>query len=846
VHNTRGKLGASMKKRVNDFFVLLWAVFIIFSWSSAAIGQPDIGGQTEPADVIDTSINQAAGELFDTEKCINKIIVIGNKHVPTEAVLSRIPFKEGEMFNPLKTGQVIRKIYRELKRFRNVTIKGKDLDNNRMNCYIILDEKKLLKGVVFKGNKQVTADEINKKIDFSAIPAIDEEELKKYALIIKKLYIDKGYHLVRIDPKLEVDADDKATAVFTIHEPKKSLIRRIEFEGNNHVPSKLLRRAILSKEDWILGLLDKSGTYHPERLEADRHFLEQFYQNHGFMNARVIDIKVDLDSQSNHIDLTFFVEEGARYIIKEVKAPGNDQISEEQLLWWLPIRPGQIYSREAITNSIQMLEKIWNNQGFMYTHIEPSIIPDDDAKTVNVSFFSEPGNKVYLNKLTIKGNRKTKDKVIRRQIDLVESDVLTDFQMEKAKNRINSLGYFEPRDGVNWKMTRISEDLADLDLLVQEANTGRAQIKIGIGGTADIKSPLSGFAAEAEVADTNLFGSGIQFNLSARFGKDERAFNFSLAQRWLFDKPILGRIDMFHRKVAYDEFHHTKPVDEMVSGGVITIGYVTRPRYIPMFDETGINFLIGIDSIRHGKPPHANVEVICPADKELANSTYQYILNRQFISGDFTWLMFNLGQDFRNHPMHPTRGHSWDVRAQIAVPALAGCLGFAKTSFDFHWYTPLIGEYELVFHLHGYCGFVHELGRSYIPYRELYHIGGPASIRGFLFGQIGPQFYTGVSGDSIGGRKTMFWNAELIVPISPDFNMKGVFFYDGGSGWDNPYVNDLPSKFICNNKFDYRHSVGVGVRIMNPVPIKIDCGFKIDPRPGETPYEVHFGTAYEW
>jgi len=136
-----------------------------------------------------------------------------------------------------------------------------------------------------------------------------------------------------------VDADDRATVIFHFTEPKRSLIHRIEFAGNCHITSKTLRHAILSKEDWILDFMDKAGVYHPEKLEADRHFIEQLYQNRGFMNARVSDIKIDLDPESNQIDLLFEIEEGDRYVVQEVKAPGNDILTEEQILSFLPVRP---------------------------------------------------------------------------------------------------------------------------------------------------------------------------------------------------------------------------------------------------------------------------------------------------------------------------------------------------------------------------------------------------------------------------------------------------------------------------------------------------------------------------
>ena len=202
--------------------------------------------------------------------------------------------------------------------------------------------------------------------------------------------------------------------------------------------------------------------------------------------------------------------------------------------------------------------------------------------------------------------------------------------------------------------------------------------------------------------------------------------------------------------------------------------------------------------------------------------------------------------------MHPTNGFSWLGRALTTFNFNERVLGFQKYDIDAHWYTPLIGSYDLIFHLRGYLGIVVPFKHKLIPYRELFHIGGPASVRGFLFGEIGPQFNVfeqlseATRGDSIGGTKATWINAELIFPITNDMNFKGVLFYDGGAGWDNPYVNADNRRFIRNNHFNYRHAVGFGIRIYNPMPLKVDWGFKLDPRKGEPAYEVHFNSSYEW
>ncbi len=778
---------------------------------------------------------------------IKEIIVSGNIYTSTDAILNYVPYKVGEVFDPRKSRQVIHNLYFGLKRFRNITIKGENVSDDFINIHIIVEEKKPLKDVHILGNKHVSDKEINKKINFDEIKAIDGEELKKLAHQIKQVYLDKGYHMVDIETELQIDEDDRAIAIFTIHEGKQSLVKQIHFIGNKHVSSKELRRIVVTKEDWLLSFLDKAGQYHPGRIEADKHFIEQFYQNRGFLHAKVINVDVAIDEKTRNITITYEVEEGDQYTISEVHAPSNELVSEEYLRAILPVRVGMIYSRDTIAQSIKQLERIWGDHGYIFAHIEPSIQPDEDTKTVALSFFSELGEKVYLNRLNIRGNKKTRDKIIRRKIILEEGELITQSYMNASKRNVESLGYFNPRDGVNWRMRRLTSKEADLDLIVKETKTGHFGAQIGFGGAGvDLRSPSSGFSVKGELSDTNLLGSGINFNFSATWSKDEQTVLFHIAQPWLFDKPILGAFDIYHKRPTYDELFNLdiNAVHEKLTGGALTAGFITQSKQSILHDVR-ILLSVGIDDIRYQRRPQAQ---IFGADEQ-TQQQYQGILDKEFEPGKFVWLSTKLEQDTRNHPIHTSRGHKWKLSSKFAIPTFGNNIGYYKLGLDANWYTPLIGEYDLVLHLHSYFGIAAPFKNRVVPFGELFHIGGQHSVRGFLFGQIGPKF----QGDTIGAKKALFWNVELIFPITGDMTMKGALFYDGGAGFDNPYVSNVSRANLTGNNFDYRHSVGIGLRLLKPMPIKIDWGFKIDPRKNkldpeksETGHEIHFGMTYDW
>ncbi|HJZ24249.1 MAG TPA: outer membrane protein assembly factor BamA [Candidatus Babeliales bacterium] len=799
--------------------------------------------QDEQDDDEENDDGTAQQQSVSKTRRINAIKIHGNISTSKDAIINHIPYKIGEIFDPRKTGTLIRNLYYNLKKFRTVKVMGEVIDNNYINLHVFVEEKYPLKELKTVGNKKVSEKEIGKKINLEDITSVDPEELKIIANKIKDIYLEKGYHQTEIDTELLIDDNNRGTAVLTVHEGIAATVKQIHFIGNKSISSKDLRAVALTKEDWLLGFLDKSGNYHPDRLEGDKHFIEQYYQNSGFLHAKVVNIDIDIDPETQNIILTFEIEEGDRYVIDKISAPGTDTVPEQYLLAMLPIRPGMYYSRDGITNSIKRLELIWGDYGYIFAHIEPSIQPNEDEKTVSLSFFSELGDQVYLNKINIRGNTKTRDKIIRRKILLDEGELLTQNRMNASKRNVASLGYFDPREGVNWKIRRLNKEEADLDLILKETKTGHFGAQLGFGGSgADWQSPISGMSVKAELSDTNLFGSGVHLNLSTTYSKDEQTAMLHVAQPWLFDKPLLGAFDIYHRRPVYDELRHVKTVHQKLTGGSITFGCITQSKN-QLFHDVNILFSSGVEDIKYDRPAIALLE------NPLERAQYQHILDQEFRPGTFAFVSTKMEQDTRNHPIHTMYGHRWKFATKFAIPTFGNNIGFYKIELDASWFTPLIAEYDLIFRIHGYFGISAPFKNRTVPFGDLFHIGGQTSVRGFLFGQIGPQFL----GDTIGGAKAFFWNAELVAPITADMNMKAVVFYDGGTGFDNPYVTNADKKFVTGNNFDYRHSIGVGIRLLQPMPVNIDWGFKIDPRKNklfpnrsESASEIHFGMSYDW
>lgn len=772
-----------------------------------------------------------------TARIIKDIVIQGNAYLSQNAIRAKIPYHIGERFDISQTNTLIHNIY-DLGYVESVVLEGEEISTDEIVLYITVQEKMKVESFAYVGNTHLTADEIEKKIALSKVPALNQEELVYYADRIKTLYQEKNYQSVAINATLEPTPNGAYIATFTIIEGSPTLVKRVLFKGNNLISSKKLRTMIFTREDWILGFLDQAGSYQKNMLEQDKQRIEYIYQSNGFFTARVVDVLIDADPLNPcALTVTFVIDEGECYVIKSVSAPGNDIFSEMQLLNAIPIRPGQLYSRESIGKCIEIMSSIWGQYGYIYSDVNPNIVPDFENKTIDITFESDLGSKMLLDRLNIVGNEKTRDYVIRRMVDLNEGDVVTTPAMDKSKADVESLGYFDARDGVNWKINKLSEEYVDLDLMLKEVKTGKIYGQVGYGGSdRDIQSPNTSTKVSFGVGDTNAFGTGIAYNINLTWSQQDRSAVFNIGSNWLFDRPITVGLQGYHRKSTYEDFKNLANVPvETTTGATGILGFAPLDyRYTRILINTGF------ERISFASPVRLAGEFLDRSEEQ------QRLLERlflgQFQNGNFHWVGTSIGQDLRNNPLHPNRGYQWTLTTKTGIPSTLCRYGFAKLEGDATWFTPVINDYDLIFLLHGHLGYVRSIKDGVIPYRELFHLGGPATVRGFYFGQIGPM----INGDSIGGTKAFWVNAELIFNVTRDFSIRGVLFYDGGAGWDAFDIAGIND--VRNNRFQFRHSIGFGIRMTQPTPVKIDWGFKLDRRKrlGETIGEVHFTMSQDF
>lgn len=793
-----------------------------------------------------TQINpQTRLTIHEEQREISAIDIVGNKAISNAAILHAIPVKVGEIFNVNYTSTIIKNIYK-LGYFHQVQVYVEPIENDKIKLYINVEEKPKLSGITFVGNKTLTEKELKEELQSESLHALTHAELKAMITKIKKAYHKKSFHDVVVTAKLTSNEDHTTQAEFTIKEGKKSYLNRISFKGNKHIPSKRLRRIIFSQEDWLLSFMNRGGVYNSEMVEGDKYMIEDTYRNFGFINAKVTDVQVETDPKTHNHHITYTIHEGERYRIASLEIEGNDKVSTEKLRRVIPLQAGQVFSSELLRISLENLRILWGEFGYIFADIEPNVIVNEENRTVDISFNTDVKDQIYLNRITIHGNKKTRDKVIRRQLLVEEGELVTNQKLEISKACVSLLGYFDPKNGVSWKTTRLSDSLADLDLMLTEVKTGSFSANVSWGGTPTrALTPNTGINANISFGDKNFMGSGIAVACSADISQRYQSFQASLSNPWIFDRPIRGSLAGYIKSSEYNDqinFAEEAPIEKVV-GGSAGVGYVAK-----LLGGVMVDGRLQVENIRFTDKLQA-AKRFNPGDRFIA----EVILKKYFQDGNQISLFGSLSQDKRNGSVFPTNGYQWNWFAQWSFPGwcltpllqAADCCevrthpdatyNYVKSEMDASWYTPLIGEHDLVLCVHGNIGAAHKIGNHDIPWKNLYHVGGPTTVRGYLYGQIGPTW----KNDSLGASKSFYVNVELIIPVTANLNTRAVIFYDGGAGWDTPYrqafseaarlVGQSFEKEFTNNNFFYRHTVGVGVRIKSPSPLSIDFGIKLNP-----------------
>jgi outer membrane protein insertion porin family len=773
------------------------------------------------------------------EENIYKIMILGNSKVEEGVIRGAIKSREGGPFSLEKVREDLRSIF-DLGYFTDVQLDIKSAPQGKEVIFIVV-EKPSIKEIVVKGNEKVKLDDIKEKMTIKTRAILNLEKVKEDSEQVRKLYFSKGYYGVKVEYKIDYLETNEAVVTFTISEGPKGHIRRIVFKGNRNIKSSQLRKLMTTKRRNIFSIITKTGTLDEDALKNDIQLLTAYYYDHGFLEAKIAEPKIDL-SNPKKIGIEIDIDEGPQYHLAKIDFKGDVLTSKEALFKVLKLKRGSVYSNTAIRKDINALTEQFANQGYAYVEVNPETSMDRKSHEVDLTFEIEKKKRVTYERIQVVGNTKTRDKVIRRELQVAEGELYSAKNMNKSRDRLKRTGYFKE---VEFTTSRGSTDeKINLEIKTEEAPTGA--ISFGIG-----YSTLESVVGSASISDRNLFGLGYQGSLKFSLGVETQNFRLSFTDPYFLGYPYAAGTDLYHEKVEYFDTYHYK-----ITGGDVRFGK-------ELTDILRLDLLYKYEIVDvYDVAPEASFFV---QDQQGRLATSAISISPTI--------------DTRDDYFNPRRGGKHTLMVQNAGGPLGGDNYFIKMAGQTSWFFPL--PLNLTLNLRGQAGAILPYGgkttqfiqetqrdpddpkktiivtslveRDRVPIYEKFFVGGINTIRGFEYGMAGP---VDANNEPIGAKYMAVFNAELIFPLAREIGLKGALFFDVGKAWgiDQPTV--LKTIPITGTRGRSRISTrgiafgaGPGIRWFSPFgPIHIDIGFNLNPKKGrgEKGHVIEFtgGTVY--
>ncbi len=742
--------------------------------------EDDLDKLSEATERASVSIyNQVAGILQ-----IDSIQVKRNKRIESAAILAMVESKKGDGLDPEQLNKDLRAIYK-LGFFTDVSIETEEGAKGTVVTFSVR-EKPSIAQIVFEGNKEEKDKKLKEEVGIKEYSILNRGEIKQSINRLKEYYHQKGYYNVEIKERIEELPQNEVSLIYEIKEGGKIYIKKIEFVGNEKFDDDDLKDIMENSEKGLLSWVTKSGLLDKKKLEFDVQKITSFYHNQGYMKAKVGEPKISYEKDVGLI-ITMEIVEGPQYKVNEVKIEGDLIRPSDELLERVKIKEEEFFSREVVRKDTMALSTAYADDGYAYAAISPVVNANDEEHWVDITYRISKGKRVRFERINITGNTITRDKVIRRELRVIEGEYFSGSALGKSTQNLYRLGYFENVEVQTKKGSQ--DDLMVLDINVKEQPTGSFSFGAGY---SEFENVIGNFS----VRQNNLFGRGQRLSGTATIGSRTQNIDLNFTEPWLFDKPISGGITFYTWERQYDEYTRDS------FGGALRIGFPLT--------------YLRLDEYTRGWARYAydDAEIL-----DVAENAAQSIKDME---GRNLTSSFSLGieRDSKDRPFVTTRGSLNALSFETAGGVLGGTVEFNKYLATSLWYFPLF--WGTVFVAQGRAGYLQEKGDEPIPVYQKFRIGGINTVRGFEAYSISPR--DPVTLEPIGGEQMLIFNAEYRFPFLKEQGIIGLVFFDAG----NVFTDDPTALTVSG----LRMGAGGGIRWFSPVgPLRVEYGFNLDPDP---------------
>ncbi|HXX09049.1 MAG TPA: outer membrane protein assembly factor BamA [Pseudolabrys sp.] len=736
------------------------------------------------------------------------IIVTGNKHVDAEAIRSRFHSSQKHGFSSEDLDEAVKALY-ATHLFSNVTVR-----RTESAVTINVTENPRIARVAFEGNKAIKDKDLKQLLRSKEAGPLSAALVHDDVEVMLELYHRRGRFDAHIVPKTIDNKERGLNLIYEISEGERTGISEIRFTGNNAFAADKLRGVIKTGRTNILSFLLDNDFYDPDKVGIDCDLLGRFYRAHGYPDAQVVSAKPQYDSKSRKLVLTFKIQEGARYRFGTVAVKSDIQgIETDAFHSLVATDEGDIYNADAIDRTVSAILTKLAGRSEPFATVKPEIERVAERKEINVAYRLEQGPRIYVERIEIHGNKKTKENVIRREIGLDEGAPYNRALVESSERRLKKLGFFK---SVKFSQRKGSTpDRTVVDVTVEEQETGQFSIA---GGYSD----TDGWVANVSLGDSNFFGRGEAAKISVDYGQYVRGFNIGFIEPYLFGQKVALGLDLFARQT---EANSNQSYSSTFYGG--KIGFTA-----PLTDELSQNFHYGLTNQMVTLDPSRG-PVSIPVQQAAAAGS-------QWVSSVGSATIYNTLNDDR----HPTSGIWASTNNDVA--GLGGDVKFLRTTNDVRYYSGLSEDLTSI--TRAQTGYIAPWGDQTLPLLNGF-FGGPALVRGFAVNGFGPRAITpGTTMDNLGGNAYWATSQELQAPlpmVPPEFQLRGALFADAGSLWGTKsasYAPALSQSLQVNNSRAVRSAVGAGL-IWDSIlgPLRVDYAYPITKGPYDVTQRLHFG-----
>ena len=707
----------------------------------------------------------------------------GPATVSKERILNNMRTKIGRPYSIGVAEEDVRNLYQTTKVF-NVRIFG-DPTPDGIKVIVVVQTKGTVKEVFIEGASQISASKLRKQISTKPGTELTESDVEADRQKILSLYQEKGYK--DTDVKTEIKTDDKtgkSTVTFAIAEAGKTVIRRINFEGNEHFSAKQLRKVIKTRKHTLFSFLDKSGHVDKDQLSQDIDALREFYQKHGYEDVKIGDPAVTRTEGKADVELSFSIQEGPQYHVGSVTVTATKLFTTKEIDTALLLREGSVYSPEGVQADVKRIQDAYGSRGYIDTQVTPVMTPGANQQ-ISLTYRIDEGAQSYVERVDISGNTRTKDKVIRRELAVGPGDVYNSVLAEASKARLKNLNYFERVDV--FPSDTMVPGKKDMNVVVSEKRTGSLNFGAGYSTIDSVLGFVEVTQSNFDITNWPTFtGGGERFRARAQVGAQRKDFIVSLTEPYFLDYQLAVGGELFYHDADY-----------------LSTIYNQRNYGFDLYTRKAINDVLS-----------------WRLDYRLEDITiYNVDINasQTFKDDEGTHLKSQISPslvyDTRDSVFLTRKGTRAELTAYVSGGPLGGNDSVYGADLQAAHYISLPWDTILTFA--GEVATVDNWSSSdHVPIFDRLYLGGSNNLRGFKFRDVGPKDQ---NNDSIGGNTMARLTAEYTYPIVD--RVRGAFFYDTG------FVNSAAYSFGGSN---IASDVGIGLRLDLPIgPIRLDYGYPV-------------------